>query len=189
MKLTFIMSNIIANLPSELQVNTFQFLVKPNERVILVGNPGVGKTIFIRRIKKSGFSPRYSPSKIVQFNKINRRVSIAELGGLWRFSSAYTKVANPTRIIIMADVTSGLSIKDVILVHLPRCREYNLPITIIFNKTDIPRVNWKHRELEWFTKKMATISSQYPPISIFLTSMKENGDICLTPHFDYLIEF
>jgi hypothetical protein len=22
-----------------------------------------------------------------------------------------------------------------------------------------------------------------------LTSMKENGDICLTPHFDYLIEF
>ena len=74
------MSNIIANLPSELQVNTFQFLVKPNERVILVGNPGGGKTIFIRRIKKSGFSPRYSPSKIVQFNKINRRVSIAELG-------------------------------------------------------------------------------------------------------------
>ena len=89
----------------------------------------------------------------------------------------------------MDDVTSGLSIKDVIRVHLPRCRDYNVPITIIFNKTDIPQANWKHRELEWFTKKMATISSQYPAISIFSTSMKENGDICFNPHFDYLIEF
>ena len=183
------MSNIIANLPSELQVNTFQFLVKPNERVILVGNPGVGKTIFIRRIKKSGFSPRYSPSKIVQFNKINRRVSIAELGGLWKYSSLYKKVANPTRIIIMASITSCISIRDITLYHLPKCRQYNVPITIIINKTDVPQTDWKHCEMKMFRKKMATISSQYQPITIFLTSMKENGDICLTPHFDYLNEY
>lgn len=189
MNSTFTMTTIITTLPRELQVNTFQFLVKPNERVLLVGNPGVGKTNFIRRIKKSGFSPRYHSTDPFQFNKINDRVSIAELGGLWKYSSLYKKVANPTRIIIMASITSCISIRDITLYHLPKCRQYNVPITIIINKTDVPQSDWKHCEMKLFRKKMATISSRYPPITILLTSMKENGDICLTPHFDYLNEY
>lgn len=182
------MTNIIATLPRELQVNTFQYLVKPNERVLLLGNAGVGKTNFIRRIKKSGFLPLYFSTDPIQFNKINDRVSIVELGGLWKYSSLYKKVANPTRIIIMASVTSCVSIQDITRYYLPKCRKYNVPITIIFNKTDYPHNSWKYRELDWFTEKIKTISSQYHAITVFSTSMK-NDDICLTPHFDYLNEY
>ena len=184
------MSSIIATLPTPLQVNILQYLVKPNERVLLLGNAEVGKTNFIRRIKKTGFLPQYTHTVLVEFNKINDRVSIAEIGGYWKCcSSVYKQVANPTRIIIMADVTSGLSIRDAILIHLPNCDKYNVPITIIFNKTDIPQVEWNHHELEWFHKKMADISFQYPSITVLSTSMKENDDICLTPRFDYLNEY
>jgi GTPase SAR1 family protein len=140
------MTDIIAILPRELQVKTFQYLVQPNERVLLVGNPGVGKSSFIRAIKKEAFSSRYVPTDSICFNTVHN-VSIIELGGQGKYSSAYKKAGNPTRIIIMADVTSDLSMKEVINFHLPKYSTYNVPITIVFNKVDIPRTQWKNTDL------------------------------------------
>ena len=42
-------SNIIHLLPRELQIHCLQFLITPNERILVVGSKKVGKTCFINR--------------------------------------------------------------------------------------------------------------------------------------------
>lgn len=42
-------SNIIHLLPRELQIHCLQFLITPNERILVVGSKKVGKTSFINR--------------------------------------------------------------------------------------------------------------------------------------------
>ena len=181
------MSDILISLPSSLQIMTFKYLVHPNERVLLIGNPGVGKTSFIRRLNSGQYSSRYVPTDSIVYNPINSRVNVVEIGGQWRFSSSYEKATNPTRIIIMADVTSKLSINDIIGFYIPRYRHYNVPITVIFNKTDVPRRDWRQSELSAFSKKLATLSQEIRHVNVVWTSLKNCDDTDMNVNFQHLM--
>jgi small GTP-binding protein len=176
------MCELIKKLPTTLQIHCLQYLITPNERILLVGDEGSGKTTFIQKIKGEPFSEKYYPTFFYEFYTINKRVKIIEVGGQWFFSSAYKKDINPTNIIIVVNVTSYMIMYNSVNMYIQKYRKYNVPFTIIVNKTDIPHALWNKYYLIY---KIQNIKPPLlHPVTIHLVSFKNDN---ITDKFSYIV--
>ena len=85
-----------------------------NKKIIIVGDAGVGKTNFIKRLINKEFEPRYKETIIFKSYKIND-IDIIDTPGQYKYDIKrfYPKV-KITHCIIMYDVTSNMSYNYII---------------------------------------------------------------------------
>lgn len=131
-------SNIIHLLPRELQIHCLQFLITPNERILVVGSENVGKTCFINKFINNDNNQHNTRSICT----VNNRAKMVEAN-----EDNYNFKQKPTKILIMCDVTSTYSITQIYNKFIPKYKDLNVPFTIIINKTDVNNSKWKMQEI------------------------------------------
>jgi len=126
-----------------------------NPFILVIGSSGSGKTNYINKMLNIPFNKAYVPSKFITFNAIpdNNLIQIAELGGQHRYSSQQIYQI-PSLIVIVVDITSNLSIKDVYNYYLPNYIHLNINFLIILNKIDINESSWRKNEILLLNQKV-----------------------------------
>jgi len=131
-------SNIIHLLPRELQIHCLQFLITPNERILVVGSKKVGKTCFINRFINNDINQDNTRSICT----INNRAKIVEVT-----KDNYNFKQKPTKILIICDITSSYSITQIYNKFIPKYKDLNVPFTIIINRKHVNISKWKMQEI------------------------------------------
>lgn len=131
-------SNIIYLLPRELQIHCLQFLITPNERILVVGSEKVGKTCFVNKFMNN-HDNRHNTRSICT---INNRAKMVEAN-----EDDHNFKQKPTKILIMCDVTSTYSITQIYNKFIPKYNDLNVPFEIIVNRKDANNSKWKMQEI------------------------------------------
>jgi GTPase SAR1 family protein len=138
-------TNIIHLLPRELQIHCLQFLITPNERILVVGSKKVGKTSFINRFINNDNNQDNTRSICT----INNRAKIVEVT-----KDNYNFKQKPTKILIICDITSSYSITQIYNKFIPKYKNLNVPFTIIINRKDLKISKWEINLLHEICRKM-----------------------------------
>jgi GTPase SAR1 family protein len=178
--------SIIERLPVSIQILCLQFLITPNERILLMGTKGVGKTSFLNKILQKTFNNNHEKcedDEMLKLYDVNRRVKIAELHEQIIYSNHKIPI-NPTKIIIMADVSCTKSIRKIYNYFIPTYKILTNNFVIIINKFDVNKSSWKKKELKILLHKITDFEkhvNQKIPIHWF--SIK--GELSIT-RFNYI---
>jgi GTPase SAR1 family protein len=190
------MTEIITKLPSTLQIECIQYLKTPNERIILAGFNGVGKTSFIRRCTNRKFQTNYIPNNtnLPEIVTLNQRAKVVVLSDQWTAGIEQRLLRNtnqlPTRVILMASVITSISLRKIYQYYIPLFLELEremlangsrFSIDIVLTNTDHPRYTW--RELELRRLKLKVREFNINPV--YYVSNK-TGDGFDNKYFDYL---
>ena len=165
-------SNIIHLLPRELQIHCLQFLITPNERILVVGSENVGKTCFINKFINNDNNQHNTRSICT----INNRAKIVEVE-----EDNYNFKQKPTKILIICHITSNYSISQIYNKFIPKYKDLNVPFTIIINKTAAHISKWKIQQiflLDEICRKM-----NYTNIHVHLIYMNKHFPI---QDFEYI---
>jgi GTPase SAR1 family protein len=190
------MSEIITKLPSTLQIECIQYLKTPNERIILAGFNGVGKTSFIRRCTNREFQTNYIPNNtnLPEIVTLNQRAKVVVLSDQWTTGIEQRLLRNakqlPTRVILMASVITSISLRKIYQYYIPIFLELEremlangsmFTIDIVLTNTDHPRYTWRELEL----RKLKLKVREFNINPVFYVSNK-TGDGFDNKYFDYL---
>jgi GTP-binding nuclear protein Ran len=106
-------------------------------RFLIVGDGGVGKTVFLKHIMTGNFDGRYFPTlnnKLHQIEFLGNQIECIDTVGqdVWR----YNKISehNVDGIIIMFDLTRKITIKNLSF-WIENCPQ-NIPVVVVGNKYD-----------------------------------------------------
>jgi GTP-binding protein EngB required for normal cell division len=159
------MSEIYEKLPSSIQIMIYTYLTLPNERILLVGENGVGKTSFIENCRThSQTSPCIfqDPSGSFICHTINPRVKMAEMNSTLIRSNNIDilherldrEVNKPTRVIVMASVVNRDSIQKAYNYFIPLLILWKIPISVILTHVDKPLHLWHFLDLHKLKQRL-----------------------------------
>ncbi len=150
-------------------------------KIIVLGDPAVGKTSLIRRFADNKFDKSYLPSigadftlKVVEFQKISAILTIWDIGGQREFDSIrnfYYYGANAG--IMVFDCTRPETYQSLIDLWAPQFQQVvgePVPCIILCNKVDLE----KERQV---TNAMCDQISQQIGYPVFLTSAKTGNSV------------
>lgn len=109
--------------------------------IAILGDAGVGKTAFIRNLKCNSFEPKYNPTVGYKFHTLNATANLVDFDGQEKFgpthSPDYLKSANPSAVILMFDVTSRNSYKNIeFWYNVVKTYNPDIPVVLVGNKVD-----------------------------------------------------
>lgn len=110
-------------------------------KVAIIGDGGVGKTAFVRKLNATKFSPRYIATigcdkrSVPQFN-----VCAMDFGGQEKFGGAMTELDEADAVIVMFDLKSLITFNN--LPSWTRLVRPGVPIVVVGNKIDVSARNF-----------------------------------------------
>ncbi|XP_008657795.1 GTP-binding nuclear protein Ran1B [Zea mays] len=144
--------------------------IYPNFKLVIVGDGGTSKTTFVKRHLTGEFEKKYEPTIGVEVHPLDFHTNCGKIrfycwdtagqekfGGLRDGYYIHGQCG-----IIMFDVTSRLTYKNVPTWHRDLCRVCeNIPIVLCGNKVDVKNMQVKAKQVTFYRKK----SLQYYEVS------------------------
>ena len=106
-----------------------------NKTILIIGDGGVGKTSYITRLENDTFTKVYNPTTKVTLHKWNEYCIIDTEGQHMVREVPFTE--HVQGIILMFDLSSVLSYRNTRYWYKKITENYNVPIVLCGNKSDI----------------------------------------------------
>ncbi|MBP01722.1 MAG: hypothetical protein CMM25_02775, partial [Rhodospirillaceae bacterium] len=133
-------TNLFGLLPSEVVMFIVNRLLVTIADIMFVGDGGVGKTTFVKKMMTGWFEPKYIPTLGAETHTIETRkvrYHIYDTAGHERYAC---RVSHHTRmvdlIVIMYDCGSRVALKSV----RDRIKKLDVPYIVVANKMDMCRI-------------------------------------------------
>jgi len=111
------------------------------QNILIIGDSGVGKTNIINRLLNKSFNNLFIPNEFTKVHKIkDTEINIYDYPGQLKFMPIFP--LGITKVIIVYDMTSRLSYKNIIGWQnlFKECVHNDIPYLIVGNKSDSKNV-------------------------------------------------